>query len=124
MRWASVPQIDVERTRARTSLGPGSGTGFSWISRTLGSRTTRACIVSVICAVSPGGSRGGTGAEPLHRLSKLGSRGSARQGLSIIDRAVCSGGGVVVGDGGEVGAQQLGDRQLVLPRGVRRAVGV
>jgi hypothetical protein len=41
-----VPQIDTARTLARTSLGPGTGTGTSRISSTDGSRTTRACMVA------------------------------------------------------------------------------
>src|SRR5687767_14134386 len=45
--------MDTERTRARTSLRPGSGTGASAMSSTFGSRTTRACIVCVIRHLVP-----------------------------------------------------------------------
>ena len=42
-----MPQIDTARTRHRTSLGPGVGTGTSRISVLFGSRTTSACMVAV-----------------------------------------------------------------------------
>ena len=73
--------------------GPGSGTGFSWISRTSGSRTTRACMVSVIRGLPVGvrgaeragrrGLRDGSGAvSPI--IETRASRW-ARQEFSIID---------------------------------------
>src|SRR3954447_7377173 len=145
MRCASVPQIDVDRTRARTSFAPGSGMGFSAISRTLGSRTTRACIVwvmgvsrvfAVVLRAGPAAERGAGG--PVHRLSKLGARRSARQVLSIIDEEPAPAGARAGGRGAsggpicslgrlpgrEVTEQELADRQLVPAGGLGRAVGV
>src|SRR5829696_9430888 len=144
MRCASVPQMDVARTRASTSFGPGSGTGISWISRTFGSSTTRPCIVSV--NPSPTGSRwcgygpavrGAAGARAVSPIIETRGLLPGRQGLSIIDGNVAASRGRRVGDApasgagllllrlervaegrGEVRLQQLADRQLVGPGGL------
>ena len=71
-----MPQIDTARTRARTSLGPGDGTGTSRISSRFGSSTTSAFIVVEDTA----GTSGMTDLLALGPARAAGSAGDQRVG--------------------------------------------
>src|SRR3990172_1140315 len=91
MRWASVPQMETALTRARTSLGPGTGTGTSRSSKRPGSRTTSASMVS------------GTSGPPQHGIGSR-SRG-CRVACPVGDAARTSGAG---SDAGQLVVERAG----------------